>query len=114
MGGWGDDDSDESEIREAEGGLVQLRMVRQWVRQSLRSPAYRTLTPRMILQLHEAAMREILPSAGQWRARDVEIFGSRHVPPPHVDVDLLVQEMCGITTMSGSVGSASGSSGALK
>ena len=94
MGGWGDDDSDEAEIREAEGGLLQLQMVRQWVRQSLRSPAYRTLTPRMILRLHQVAMHGILPSAGRWRTRNVEIFGSRHAPPPHEDVERLVQDAC--------------------
>jgi len=93
--GWGyDDDSDEPEIREAEGGLEQLRMVRQWMRQSLRSPAYRTLTPRMILRLHQVAMQDILPNAGRWRTSDVEIFGSHHEPPPYVDVDRLVQDVC--------------------
>jgi len=94
VGGWGNDDPDEAEIREAEGGLLQLRVVRQWVRQSLRSPAYQTLTPRMILRLHRVAMQDILPSAGRWRTSDVEIFGSRHEPPPHADVDRLVQDAC--------------------
>jgi Fic family protein len=94
VGGWGDDDPDEAEIREAEGGLLQLRVVRQWVQQSLRSRAYQTLTPRMILRLHQVAMQNIIPSAGQWRTRDVEIFGSRHAPLPHEDVERLVRDAC--------------------
>jgi Fic family protein len=90
--GWGfDDDESESEILEAEGGLAQLRMVQRWVR----SPAHQTLTPRMTLSLHQAAMRDILPSAGRWRTSDdVEIFGSSHVPPPHEDLPRLTQEAC--------------------
>jgi Fic family protein len=39
-------------------------------------------------------MREILPNAGQWRTSDIEIFGSRHEPPPYGDVPRLVQDAC--------------------
>jgi Fic family protein len=94
--GWGfdGDDSDDQAWRDTQGGLAQMDLVERILRRSLQSSAQQALTPRTILRLHRAAMREILPSAGQWRTRDVKIFGSRHVPPPHVEVDSLVQDAC--------------------
>lgn len=89
--GWGDDERTELETQ---GGLAQLDLVQRILRRSLGVPAHQTLTPRTILRLHRVAMLDILSSAGQWRTRDVEIFGSRHTPPPYEEVPNLIQDAC--------------------
>jgi Fic family protein len=51
--------------------------------------------PRVICDLNYQAMKHVMPNAGELRKRsDVEILGSRHVPPPHEDVQRLVEEAC--------------------
>lgn len=92
--GWGSDDDDDRDWYESLGGLEQQSLVLRLLREALRSPAHWQLTPQTILRLHRAAMRDILTSAGRYRTETVEIFGSRHVPPPHGEVESLVQDAC--------------------
>ena len=65
------------------------------IRAALGSPLGFRLTSSLVCAFHEAAMRGLLATAGRLRERsDVEIRGSRHVPPPHEDVGRLLDEFC--------------------
>jgi Fic family protein len=97
--GWHFDDDhppDKRTLLEAEGGRAQARLVRALVRIALRVPGFR-LAPGTIRVLHRQAMAQLLPTAGEFRARsDLEIRGSRHVPPPHEDVPRLLADACDV------------------
>jgi Fic family protein len=94
--GWGlDDRGDGAAALEAERGLEQARLMSEHIRAALGSPLGFRLTSSLVCAFHEAAMRGLLATAGRLRERsDVEIRGSRHVPPPHEDVGRLLDEFC--------------------
>jgi len=95
--GWGfdDDEPDEQAVREAEGGLAQLVLVRRMLHESLRDPSRRRVTPGIVCRLHREAMSGLLPTAGKYRRRnDVAILGSKHVLPPPKYVRRLLEEAC--------------------
>jgi Fic family protein len=97
-GGWGsdDDDANERDLQEARSARGQALLVRVWTRLALRrsAPPGPFLTPTRICVLNLVAMSGVIESAGQIRSREVEITGSRHVPPPCEEVPALLEQMC--------------------
>jgi Fic family protein len=98
--GWDDDSEDERTLREGAKGVAQARRVSALIGDALRSGTF-ALTPEIICDLHEHAMRGIIPTAGQLRIRsDVVIDGSQHIPPPHGEVPGLVADACDFVNTS--------------
>ncbi len=92
---WGDGPPPtELERRIAENALAQFDRVVAVVEAAIAATETFPFTPELVQELNELAVRDIEPTAGQYRTRDVTIAGSRHVPPPWQDVPRLVDEMC--------------------
>ncbi len=47
----------------------------------------------LVLQLHHEIMREIDPDAGFFRRTQVRILGTTHIPPNHLKIERLVDEL---------------------
>lgn len=95
-GGWGSDEDelDQRSLLEAGNGHEQMRMVRSWVRRGVHGRPVNLNVDRIRL-LNGIAMKGIL--ARPWELRtcsDLEIFGSRHVLPPHEHVRELLEDAC--------------------
>lgn len=94
--GWGTDAPlDARALLEAENGIRQARLVAQLIGDGLAAPSTFRLTAETISELNRAAVDGVVDSAGSVRRRsDLEIVGSRHVPPRHEEVPRLVDEAC--------------------
>jgi Fic family protein len=94
--GWSQDDwpLDERARREAENGIAQARRVSELIRGAVSTFPF-SLTPALLCELNDLAVRGVVENAGKFRQRsDVEIAGSNHVLPPHDQVPALVKDAC--------------------
>jgi Fic family protein len=98
--GWGFDDDrpvDPRVMLEAENGVRQARRLAILIRDGLAAADEPVLTPATLDELNRLAVEGLVNSAGRVRNRsDLEISGSRHVPPPYEDVPRLVDEACAV------------------
>jgi Fic family protein len=95
VGGWAFDDEDEPDERAllaAENGRAQMRVVRIWLLRALRRPGEFAPNTMHLQILNATAMNGLIASPGDLRPSgdDLEIFGSKHVPPPRADVPLML------------------------
>lgn len=82
MGGW-EHDHPPSDAKRLESANVARLFAR--VAQVAQGPIP-PIDTHLLCELHGLAMDRVIASAGLLRTRDVEIIGSRHVPPPAADV----------------------------
>jgi fido (protein-threonine AMPylation protein) len=87
-------DPDAKALREAENGLVQYEQILELFHESKKLGAQWKLRPRIIIQLQEAALRDIHPLAGTYRNSSIAITGSQHAPPHYYDVPEEVAALC--------------------
>ena len=97
MGGWSwdDDAADPRAKLEAENGGRQARRLLELIRAAISDPVSFELTPLLICELNGLAAADLTPNPGKLRETDVEISGSKHVPPTWSDLPRLFDEMCG-------------------
>lgn len=79
---------------EAENGLLQFDRMIELIEEAVRSGASFKLKPSAVLGLQRIAVEGLEPTAGTFRTVDVEISGTRHVPPSWQEVPSLVEAMC--------------------
>jgi Fic family protein len=53
-----------------------------------------TLSPELIKQVNYQIEKQLIPSAGSFRSRDVQISGAQVIPPTFTQVEMRVQEIC--------------------
>jgi Fic family protein len=88
-------DKHERARRESENGLRQTDLVLQLVRQHTGPDATPfKFRPSTLLALNRVAVEGIEATAGAYRTGGMEIFGSKHKPPPGAQVPTLVEELC--------------------
>lgn len=83
--------------REAANGLRQFDRVVDLIKAYIEQPPGTTfrLRPSTVMELNRLAVDGLVRRPGAYRDGPVEILGgSLHIPPPHEDVPLLVEEMC--------------------
>ncbi len=86
--------SSEAKARlEARNGLLQFDLVQERIRASFDGGQLQ-VTPELLCDLHEVAIRDLYPCAGRFRDGPVGIAGTQHQPPPPDEVSELVEEMC--------------------
>lgn len=98
MGGWGSLDEEEPDARQLEAQTNSLRLVdytQDLIVAAIRSKGPAAITPETICTMHGIAMHGLPVSPGKYRDGPVKIRNARHVPPPHTELVLLVDEMCG-------------------
>jgi Fic family protein len=82
-------------MREAENSVRQARRLTLLIQGALARPEVSPLSLAVVCELNRRAVEGLMPTAGTLRDRsDVEIFGSRHVLPPHESVLRLCDEAC--------------------
>lgn len=98
MGGWGVDEdggADAPTGLEIDNGIRQADWVFALIDAHVGESRPLRLTSDHVLDLNRLAVAGLSDTAGVYRAHDdLEITGSRHVPPPSRDVPRLVNEMC--------------------
>src|SRR3954453_20551680 len=89
------EDPDERAAREAENGIYQFELLIQVAREHI-GPSGRPfrLKTSTVVQLNEAALRDIDDFAGAFRNRPIKIIGSRHAPPPWPEIADEVTGLC--------------------
>jgi Fic family protein len=80
--------------REVYNTLQQFELVSSMVTHHLESGKPFRLRPSHLLDLHRAALAGLSPYPGVWRASEVQIHGSRHVPPGPESVPAHIEDMC--------------------
>lgn len=79
--------------KETENGFRQYDRMVELIEEGLRSERF-LLRPWMIGELNRLAVDGLSDRPGNLRAAPIEIQGSNHEPPDHVDVGRFVDEMC--------------------
>lgn len=88
-------DDPEKRSLESRNGVIQARFVIHRV--SEWTPEDR-ITPDLLKELQRLAVNQLYRCAGYFRNDGVWLDGSDHRPPPHEQVEALVQEMCAYVT----------------
>ena len=72
---------EELQRREAVGVIRASRFVRQYAR------SHQPITIQTVCEIHKEIFKDAWPEiAGVWREENLEIDGSKHLPPHHSDV----------------------------
>lgn len=80
-------------LKEAHNGLLQFDYTMRCIEEAIASGHFE-LKPELICTLQKLAVDKIRASAGSYRACDVAITNTRHVPPHYEDVPQLMRSMC--------------------
>lgn len=84
---------EEEALREASNTLRQYDRLVELIRGGISSGKLR-IRPSTLTELNRIAVDGLIASPGAFRAKPVEILGSRHEPPPWTEVPELVDELC--------------------
>lgn len=84
---------EEIDAVEASNGLLQFDRMFELIEEAISTGAF-TLTPDLVCELQEIAVRGLESDAGKLRSDSVDIDNSDHVPPPWDQVPRHLDDMC--------------------
>ncbi|MBS1815225.1 MAG: Fic family protein [Acidobacteria bacterium] len=80
-------------LKEAQNGLLQFDYAMRCIEEAIEAGSFE-LKPELICTLQKLAVEKIRASAGSYRACDVAITNTKHLPPHNEDVPQLMRAMC--------------------
>jgi len=85
---------EEKRLLEIDNGLRQFDHALEAIQYFLNPERPFALRPTLIRELQAIAVKGIEESPGQWRTEPIRISQSKHQPPGHHLIDILVTELC--------------------